>query len=35
MTLEFAGVPFCRIPRDGVIALTAPWPGWEDENWSV
>jgi alpha-amylase/alpha-mannosidase (GH57 family) len=35
MTLEFAGVPFCRIPRDGVIALTAPWPGWEEENWSV
>ena len=35
MTFEFAGVTFARAPRDGTVAVTVPWPGWEDENWSV
>ena len=35
LTLEFAGIPFARVPRDGLITVTVPWPGWEDEHWSV
>ncbi|MBI4510937.1 MAG: glycoside hydrolase [Deltaproteobacteria bacterium] len=35
MTLEFAGVTFARIPRDGLLSITVPWPGWEDEHWSA
>jgi alpha-amylase/alpha-mannosidase (GH57 family) len=34
-TLEFAGIPFARVPRDGTIVVVAPWPGWEDEHWSA
>jgi alpha-amylase/alpha-mannosidase (GH57 family) len=35
MTLEFADVPFARVPRDGAIVVQIPWPGWEEENWSA
>jgi alpha-amylase/alpha-mannosidase (GH57 family) len=35
MTLESDGMTFARVPRDGVIAAQVPWPGWEDENWTV
>jgi hypothetical protein len=34
-TLEFAGIPIARVPRDGVVELVTPWPGWEDEQWSA
>lgn len=35
MTLELFGVVYARIPLDGVFTVTVPWPGWEDEHWSV
>ncbi len=35
MTFESGGVTFARLPRDGVISAVVPWPGWDDENWTV
>jgi alpha-amylase/alpha-mannosidase (GH57 family) len=35
MTFEVDGLTFARVPRDGVISAVVPWPGWEDENWTV
>ncbi len=35
MTMEFAGVTFARVPRDGAINVQIPWAGWEEENWSA
>jgi hypothetical protein len=35
LSLEFAGILFARVPRDGVYAVTVPWEGWEDENWTA
>jgi hypothetical protein len=35
MSLEFAGVLFARIPRDGTYAVNVPYEGWEDENWTA
>jgi alpha-amylase/alpha-mannosidase (GH57 family) len=35
LTLEQDGVTFARVPRDGVMAVVTPWPGWEDENWTA
>jgi hypothetical protein len=35
MTFEIAGMSFARVPRDGVISVVVPWPGWEEENWTA
>jgi hypothetical protein len=35
MTLEFAGVPLQRLPPAGACAVTVPWPGFDDDQWSV
>lgn len=35
MTFEIAGMSFARVPRDGVISVLVPWPGWEEENWTA
>jgi alpha-amylase/alpha-mannosidase (GH57 family) len=35
MRFELAGMTFARVPRDGVIAVVVPWPGFDQENWTA
>ena len=35
LTHDFAGLVYARVPRDGVLLVVVPWPGWEAEHWTA
>jgi hypothetical protein len=35
LRFELAGTTFARVPRDGVITVVVPWPGFDLENWTA